>query len=104
MKTAGQEAAIGKALWHQVTTVVILRENMRQKTQTDEDALLRTALVNMRYGRCTPEDVQFLRTRIAGKRPGQPDVAAKEELFTLRQGILSDPIRFHLDLSTFFFF
>jgi len=26
----GQESAIGKALWHQVTTVVILRENMRQ--------------------------------------------------------------------------
>src|SRR5207253_5799052 len=26
-----QEAAIGKAIWHQVTTVVILRENMRQK-------------------------------------------------------------------------
>jgi len=29
-----QEAAIGKALWHQVTTVVILRKNMRQRTQT----------------------------------------------------------------------
>ena len=26
-----QESAIGKALWHQTTTVVILRENMRQK-------------------------------------------------------------------------
>ena len=26
-----QEEAIGKALWHQITTVVILRENMRQK-------------------------------------------------------------------------
>jgi hypothetical protein len=24
-----QEAAIGKALWHQITTVVILRQNMR---------------------------------------------------------------------------
>ena len=40
-----QETAIGKALWHQVTTVVILRENMRQKTQTPDDALFRTALV-----------------------------------------------------------
>lgn len=28
-----QEAAIGKAIWHQVTTVVILRENMRQKVK-----------------------------------------------------------------------
>ncbi len=28
-----QEQAIGKSLWHQVTTVVILRENMRQRQQ-----------------------------------------------------------------------
>ena len=32
--------------WHQVTTVVILKENMRQKTQTAEDNKLRTALEN----------------------------------------------------------
>ena len=32
-----QEEAIGKALWHQVTTVVILRENMRQTEQGDKD-------------------------------------------------------------------
>ena len=31
LSLAGQESAIGKALWHQVTTVVILRQNMRQK-------------------------------------------------------------------------
>ena len=55
LKPGGQEAAVGKALWHQVTTVVILRENMRQKTQTPEDASLRKALVNMRYGNCTAE-------------------------------------------------
>jgi hypothetical protein len=78
LKPAQQEAAIGKALWHQVTTVVILRQNMRQKTQTLEDAKLRTALVNMRYGKCTPEDISFLRCRVAGKRPGQPNIAAKE--------------------------
>ena len=72
-----QESAIGKALWHQITTVVILRENMRQKTQSAEDALLRTALVNMRYGKCTPDDIKFLRSRIAGKQPGQPNVASK---------------------------
>jgi hypothetical protein len=77
LKPHYQEAAIGKALWHQITTVVILRENMRQKTQTPEDASLRTALVNMRYGACTPEDIRFLRKRIAGKRPDQPNVAAK---------------------------
>ncbi|KAF8240564.1 hypothetical protein L208DRAFT_1232268 [Tricholoma matsutake] len=77
LKTAGQEAAIGKALWHQVTTVVILRQNMRQKTQTPEDALLHTALVNMRYGKCTSEDICFLNTRVAGTRPGQPRLANK---------------------------
>ena len=50
---------------------------MRQKTQTAEDALFRTALVNMRYGKCTPEDIRFLRTRIAGTQLDQPDVASK---------------------------
>ena len=78
MKPHLQEAAIGKALWHQITTVVILRENMRQISQTAEDNLFRTALVNMRYGACTPDDIKFLRTRIAGRHPDQPNVAAKE--------------------------
>jgi hypothetical protein len=58
-------------------TVVILRANMRQKTQTADDALFRTALVNMHYGKCTPEDIRFLHTRIAGKHPDQPSVASK---------------------------
>jgi len=78
MSVKGQEAAIGKALWHQVTTVVILRENMRQRTQTPEDAKLRTALENMRYAACTPEDIKFLKTRIAGRRPDQPKLSDKE--------------------------
>ncbi len=78
LKLAGQESAIGKALWHQVTTVVILRENMRQKTQSKQDAQLRTALINMRYGKCTTEDIKFLRSLQAGKRPGQPKVSAKD--------------------------
>ena len=73
-----QETSIGKALWHQITTVVLLRENMRQKTQSSEDSLLRTALVNMRYGKCTSDDIKFLKTKIAGKNPGQPNVAAKK--------------------------
>src|ERR1700723_2192851 len=78
MTVQGQQAAIGKALWHQVTTVVILRENMRQKTQTPEDAKLRTALENMRYAACTPEYIIFLKTRIAGRRPEQPKLSGKE--------------------------
>src|SRR5882757_7072963 len=78
MTVQGQEAAIEKALWHQVTTVVILRKNMRQRTQTPEDTKLRTALENMRYAACTPEDIVFLKTRIAGRRPEQPKLSNKE--------------------------
>ena len=66
MTVQGQQVAIGKAPWHQVTTVVMLRENMRQKTQTPKDAKLCTALKNMRYAACTPEDIIFLKKRIAG--------------------------------------
>src|SRR5882762_1270740 len=78
MTVQGQKAAIGKALWHQVTTIVILRENMRQKTQTAEDNKLRTALENMRYAACTHEDIKFLKTRIAGRRSDQPKLSDKE--------------------------
>ena len=73
----GQEAAIGKALWHQVTTVVILRQNMRQDKQSLADTKMRTALENMRYKACTSEDIAFLRTRIAGRGPKQPKLAQK---------------------------
>ena len=58
--TTGQKVAIGKALWHQTTTVVILRENMRQRSQTKNDARLRTALENMRYKACTVDDIEYL--------------------------------------------
>ena len=34
LKPGGQESTVGKALWHQITTVVILRENMQQKIQS----------------------------------------------------------------------
>jgi hypothetical protein len=84
MTVQGQEAAIGKALWHQVTTVVILRKNMRQKTQTAEDAKLRTSLENMRYAACTPEDIKFLKSRIAGRRFEQTKLSTKHlEMFPL---------------------
>jgi hypothetical protein len=75
--TTGQEAAIGKALWHQVTTVVILQQNMRQKQQTEQDSKLRTALENMRYKSCTTEDIEFIQSRIAGKGPNKPQLAQK---------------------------
>ena len=69
-----QEESVGKALWHQITTVVILRVNMRQKKQSSDDAKLRTALENMRYKACTPGDIAFLRTRISSTIPGQPSI------------------------------
>ena len=73
-----QEAAIGKALWHQVTTVVILRQNMRQQMQSAEDAKFRKALENMRYKACTPCDIAFLKTRISSELPGHANVNQKE--------------------------
>ncbi|PBK94526.1 hypothetical protein ARMGADRAFT_1045787 [Armillaria gallica] len=63
MNKKAQEAALGKAIWHQVTTVVILRENMRQKTQSDDDTKLRQALANMHYKACTVADIGFLEFR-----------------------------------------
>ena len=65
-----QEAAIGKALWHQITTVVILCDNMRQRAQSAEDAQFREALVNMRYKACTPADIAFLKSRVSSQLPG----------------------------------
>ena len=73
-----QKASIGKALWHQFTTVVILRQNMRQKSQTAEDAQLRIALENMRYGACTAEDIKLLNTRVAGQGPNRPKLNTPE--------------------------
>jgi PIF1-like helicase len=69
-----QEEAIGKALWHQVNTVVILRDNMRQKSQTADDSKLRTALENMRYKACTIDDINFLKTRVSASVPSRPSV------------------------------
>jgi hypothetical protein len=56
---------IGKLIWHQFTTVVILKQIMRQNKPGGPDASLRTALENMRYGACTPADVRFLNSRIS---------------------------------------
>ena len=56
---------------------MILRQNICQKTQSSEDACFRTALENMRYAQCTPDDIEFLKTLIAGKITGQPNIARK---------------------------
>ncbi len=71
---ASQEEAIGKALWHQITTVVILKQNMRQRTQSKQDGQLRTALKNMRYKSCTPADIDFLYSRMSSTLPGRASI------------------------------
>jgi hypothetical protein len=67
-----QKSALGKAIWHQFTVVVILRKNMRQQQQSPEDAKFRTLLENLRYKACTDADIKFLKTRIAGRAAGKP--------------------------------
>src|SRR6267154_3348428 len=51
---------------------------MRQRTQTPEDAKLRTALENMRYAACTPEDITFLKSQIAKRCSDQPKLSNKD--------------------------
>ena len=70
-----QEEAIGKALWHQVTTVVILRENMRQTEQGDKDTKFRQCLENLQYKSCSTEDIAFCRSLISAQVPGRPCIA-----------------------------
>ncbi len=70
-----QQAALGKALWHQVLTVVILRQNMRQISQTVEDSRLWTALENMQYRKCTANDLAFLNTHVSSTTRGRVHIS-----------------------------
>ena len=45
-------------------TVVILKQNMKQITQSEEDTKLCTALENMQYAACTKDDILFLNTLV----------------------------------------
>jgi Helitron helicase-like domain at N-terminus/PIF1-like helicase len=74
MSVRQQENTIGKLLWQQVTTVVILKENMRQTKASNADKNLRTALENMRYASCTALDIAFLKSRVAGLVEGRPQL------------------------------
>ena len=69
-----QKATMGKCLWHMFTVVVLLRENMRQRGMSAEDIRFREALINLRFGSCTREDLVLFSTRIAGPAPGQPNI------------------------------
>ncbi|KAI4517965.1 hypothetical protein K525DRAFT_156635, partial [Schizophyllum commune Loenen D] len=72
MSVKVQMNIIGKAMWHQVTTVVILSENMRMRSATADDRAMALALANMRYAACTPRDISFLLTRVVGSSPLAP--------------------------------
>ncbi|TFK63276.1 hypothetical protein BDN72DRAFT_872333 [Pluteus cervinus] len=65
-----QASAIGKALWHQITTVVLLRKIMRQTGQSQDEIDFRLALANLRYKACTKEDLKHIRKRVHSKLPG----------------------------------
>jgi hypothetical protein len=68
MSKRDQESTIGKILWHQITTVVILTQNMRQTEMSEDDRKFRTALINMRYAACTNDDLEFLKTLYVDKK------------------------------------
>ena len=67
MSKRDQESMLGKIIWHQITTVVILTQNMRQKEMSEDDQKFRTALSNMRYAACTQEDLTFLKTLVVNE-------------------------------------
>ena len=73
-----QEEAMGRTLWHQVTTVVILRKNMRQQKKGSNDDRLRRCLNNMRYKDCTTEDIKFLRTLVTSLDPRKGSICDPE--------------------------
>lgn len=50
---------------------------MRQQTQTPDGAKMQTALENMGYKACTPDNIAFLRTRIAGVQGNKPRLGNK---------------------------
>ena len=69
-----QEEAMGRALWHQITTVVILRKNMRQKKSSADDDRFCKCLNNMRFKDCTPGDIKFLRSLITSSHNNKPSI------------------------------
>ncbi|KZT18398.1 hypothetical protein NEOLEDRAFT_1080378, partial [Neolentinus lepideus HHB14362 ss-1] len=75
MSPAKQKASMGKAAWHQFNRVVILRENMRQLGQSENDHRFRVALENMRYKACTRDDIALLQSRVPHSGPDSPSLA-----------------------------
>ena len=65
-----QKKSIGKALWHQFTVVVLLKQNMRQTSE--EDQKFRKLLVNLRMNSCDVEDFELMHSRVP--HPDHPDI------------------------------
>ncbi|KAJ7315245.1 hypothetical protein DFH08DRAFT_715897, partial [Mycena albidolilacea] len=78
MSILDQKNTIGKIIWQQITTVVVLKQNMRQTASTPDDEKFRTALANMRFASCSKADLEFLQSRTIGNRPGRPTFKRKE--------------------------
>ncbi|KAI0351827.1 hypothetical protein OH77DRAFT_1486543 [Trametes cingulata] len=72
MSPKAQMSVIGQAIWHQFTTVVILRKNMRQAGLSEEDQRYRKALENARMKACDADDIALLRSRIVGLTHSSP--------------------------------
>jgi hypothetical protein len=73
-----QKNTIGKIIWQQITTVVILKQNMRQTAETADDVRFRTALTNMCFAACTNADLQYLESRTISKRDNRPNFSNLE--------------------------
>ncbi|KAJ7304793.1 hypothetical protein DFH08DRAFT_654203, partial [Mycena albidolilacea] len=78
MSILDQKNTIGKIIWQQITTVVLLKQNMRQTANTPDDEKFRTALTNMRFASCTKDDLKYLQSRTIGNGPGRPSFARAE--------------------------
>ena len=75
-----QRVVIGRSLWELVTTVVVLRKNQRQTETGSKDEKLRTLLTNARMRDCTDDDIDFMKTLIAGGAGGTqplPDIMTR---------------------------
>jgi hypothetical protein len=59
-----QENTIGKMIWLQFKNVVILKQNMRQIGDQIEEVAFHRALCNLRYWKCTNEDINLIRSRV----------------------------------------
>jgi len=75
-----QKNTIEQILWNQITTVVILKQNIKQQAQSLDNAKLRNALENMCYKNCTKNDIDFLWTCIAGSGPNSPQLNTGQQL------------------------